>query len=99
MALLVGDVLHVKHLGLNQRGPLLPHVLNDLVDVKIRSDHLKQSARIRAVQTTDQVRNSSRAKPHLVLQEVPSVIDDTQDSRPPAAGAAITAQHSWGNWR
>lgn len=34
-----------------------------------------------------------RVRLHLFLQEVPGIIDDTQDSGSPAASAAITAQH------
>lgn len=52
MALLVGVVLHAlkNHLGLNKRGPLLPHVLNYVIDIEIWSNHLEESARISAVQ-------------------------------------------------
>lgn len=34
-----------NHLGLHQRGPLLPHVFNHVIDVEIRSDHLKSERR------------------------------------------------------
>lgn len=38
-----------NHLGLNQRGPLLPHVLDQVIDIEIGSNHLKQSAGVSAV--------------------------------------------------